>query len=102
MKKIKFPSKVSFAPEPKQADELHLEKIVIDVHNETVVIHMRAIASDGGADPDGNPQPAVVEKRPIHMGLADYGVYVNVDKLEKETLDAVAASGRVPTGGNIE
>lgn len=103
MKKIKYQTKQRMpTSEPIQMDESWPEKIEISFKDQSVKVHMALIDSDGGRDKDDNPIPIINGRRPVIMGLEDYGRSVNIDKLIKETLDAVNGSGRIPNGGKIE
>jgi len=97
-KQIKYETKVQLEPMPPPIDSIRLEKLAIDLKRGTVKIDIQLIDSEAKGG-----KGAVTERRPIHMGLADLEKRgVNIDKLEKETLDAVLATDILPDGGKIE
>jgi len=99
-KRIKYPSKKQIqTADPVQVDEVRLHKVILDFELQTATIHANLIDSDGGGpDKDGNPIAVITGKRPIEMGLETIGQWIKINQIEKETLDAIVGSGRLPAG----
>jgi len=95
--RLQFPTKVQVTA-PLEADQMRVEKLELDFLHQTCLVIVQLIDTDG----QGPGQPALVDRRPVTMGLGVLMQKTDTKKLEKEVLEVLSDTQTLPSGGTIE